>query len=156
MTSNLLKLTSILLISISNINICYAQETRASSGFGSSSAFINYSNSIFNTPIEQYKYVKTHRGIEIYETYRHPTNGYVNQTIFPKTMPVAIIKSNSITKNVVIYKTYSNSIFNKPIEFGTFKTKPQETKNIYNKNKNLEKLPTYDGGKEINYGGESE
>jgi len=155
MIYNLLKLTSIYILVISPIT-SYSQDTRPSSGARSSSVFLNYSNSIFNTPIEQYKYVKTSRGIEIYETYRHPANGKINQTIFPKTMPVAVIKTNSITKNAVIYRTYSNSIFNKAIEFGTFKSKPAETKNIYNKNTSLKHLPTYDGGKEINYGGESE
>lgn len=153
MKSILLKSISIAVL-ITNSSI--AQETRASSGFGSSSVFINYSNSIFNTPIEEYKYVKTHRGIEIYQTYRNPTNGNLNQTIFPKSMPVAIIKTNSITKNVVIYRTYSNSIFNKPIESVTLKSKTQ-VQNLYTKKiKTTEGLPYYDGGKEIKYGGEPE
>lgn len=132
----------------------YSQETRPSSGLASSSVFLNYSNSIFNTPIEQYKYVKTSRGIEIYETYRHPTNGSLNQTIFPKTMPVAIIKTNTVTKSIVIYRTYSNSIFNKAIEFSQIR--PKEHRSSVPDSKSLKNLPTYDGGKEINYGGESE
>lgn len=156
MTYNLLKSISIYILIIWP-TICYGQDTRPSSGLHSSSVFLNYSNSIFNTPIEQYKYIKTQRGIEIYETYRHPTNGNINQTIFPKTMPVAIIKTNSITKNEVIYKTYSNSIYNKPIEFTTIRSVSVEKKSlIYPKKKYLENLPSYDGGKEINYGGESE
>ena len=156
MTYNLLKLTSTLILVVIPMTSS-GQDTRPSSGLHSSSVFLNYSNSIFNTPIEQYKYIKTQRGIEIYETYRHPTNGNINQTIFPKTMPVAVIKTNSVTKNEVIYKTYSNSIYNKPIEFTTIRPAFTEKKSSgYTKKKYLENLPSYDGGKEINYGGESE
>ena len=138
------------------LNAQSQDETRPSSGLASSSVFINYSNSIFNTPIEEYKYVKTHRGIEIYQTYRHPTNGNVNQTIFPKAMPLAVIKTNSVTKSEVIYGNYSNSIFNKPIESITIKPRASETKSNFIEKKYTEKLPTYDGGKSINYGGDSE
>lgn len=98
-------------------SISWCQQPRpANSEFRSSSVYLNYTNSIFNRPIEDFKYIKTPRGIEIYETYKHPTNGNINQTIFPKTMPVAVIKSDKLTGRPVIYRNYTNSIFNKPIQ----------------------------------------
>jgi len=127
-----------------------AQDLRPDSGIKSASVFMNYSNSIFNRPIEEYKYVNTPRGIEIYETYRHPTNGYVNQTIFPKSMPVAVIKTNGVTKQAVIYKNYSNSIFNKPIEFSTIR--PSQVKSYSKPKPRVDNLPKYNGEGDITYG----
>lgn len=127
-----------------------AQSLRPNSGIKSASVFMNYSNSIFNRPIEEYKYVNTPRGIEIYETYRHPNNGYVNQTIFPKSMPVAVIKTNSVTKQAVIYKNYSNSIFNKPIEFSTIR--PAQIKSSTKPKSTMSNLPKYNGEGDITYG----
>jgi len=151
MTLNYLKYSIYIIIYLGVIGTCLSQDTRPASEFRSSSVYINYTNSIFNTPIEQYKYVKTHRGIEIYETYRHPTNGYINQTIFPKSMPVAVIKSNTVTKNLVIYKNYSNSIFNKPIEFVTIKNNTTSS-SVNTKSKLTKDLPKYDGEGDISYG----
>lgn len=112
-------------------SVSLSQETRpANSEIKSSSVYLNYSNSIFNRPIEEFKYVKTSRGVEIYETYRNPTNGNINQTIFPKSMPVGIIKNDKINGRPVIYRNYTNSIFNKPIQSMT--VVPAD-------------LPTYDG-----------
>jgi len=119
------------IIFFASIAVSFSQETRpASSEARSSSVYLNYSNSIFNRPIEDFKYVKTSRGVEIYETYRHPTNGYTNQTIFPKAMPVGVIKNDKFNGRPVIYKNYTNSIYNKAIQ--SFTVIPAN-------------LPTYDG-----------
>lgn len=151
MILNLLKCNLLVVLFLCISYKSFSQETRpVASEFKSSSVYLNYTNSIFNTPIEQYKYVKSHRGIEIYETYRHPTNGYVNQTIFPKSMPMAIIKTNAVNRNIVIYKNYSNSIFNKPIESITIKPSTTSTKTI-NETTSLKNLPKYDGQGEIDY-----
>jgi hypothetical protein len=100
--------------------ISYAEETRpATLESKSSSVYMNYSNSIFNRPIEDFKYIKTSRGIEIYETYKHPTNQNLNPTIFPKSMPIAVIKNDKFNGRPVIYRNYTNSIFNKAIQSST-------------------------------------
>lgn len=126
--------------------------SRPDSEFKSSSVFLNYTNSIFNRPIEEFKYVKTHRGIEIYETYKTTSvSGSSASTIFPKLMPVAVIKDNEITKNKVIYKNYSNSIFNKSIEFSTIRQNTRSIRVNTSKSGGVD-YPTYDGGKNINYG----
>lgn len=140
----------LLTLLLPSLSVC--QQYRPDSGLRAGSVFLNYSNSIFNRPIEEFKYVNTPNGIQIYETYRHPANGSINQTIFPKPMPIAIIKTNTVTKSTVIYKTYSNSIFNKPIEFSTITPAAIPAKKIqqpHNLNKNL---PKYNGEGDIDYG----
>lgn len=133
-------------------SISYSQQQfRPENSLRVGSVFLNYTNSIFNKPIEEFKYVSTPQGIQIYETYRHPTNGYINQTIFPKALPVAVIKTNSVNNNIVIYKNYSNSMFNRAIEFSTIRQprsyQPQKNKPYISKN-----LPRYNGEGEVSYG----
>jgi hypothetical protein len=81
-------------------------------------------STIFPKTFQEFNYIKTSRGIEVYKTYSHTnpytytTNRYyqAQSTIFSKPLPDFIIKNNG-----TIYKTYSygtnrGSIFTKPFE----------------------------------------
>jgi len=111
---------------------------------------------IFNKPFQEYNYVKTARGIEIYETYKTGGGNGTNQshgTIFNKPFPEYYIVGNNIYKT---YKTTSAStnqshgtIFSQPFQSKDIKpdslkqnVKTQiEVRNSYSKNSG----PTYDG-----------
>lgn len=82
------------------------------------------SSTIFPKAFQEYNYIKTHRGIEVYRTYKHTnsstfsTNRYYQSgaTIFSKSEPEFIIKNDGQA-----YRTYSNgtnrnSVFPKPFQ----------------------------------------
>lgn len=82
------------------------------------------SSTIFPKAFQEYNYIKTSRGIEVYRTYKHTnsstfsTNRYYESgaTIFSKSEPEFIIKNDG-----QVYRTYSNgtnrnSIFPRPFQ----------------------------------------
>ena len=81
-------------------------------------------STIFPKTFQEYNYIKTSRGIEIYKTYVHTnpytysTNRYYQAqgTIFSKPLPDFIIKNNGTIYQTYNYGTNRGSIFTKPFE----------------------------------------
>jgi hypothetical protein len=119
---------------------------------------------IFNKPFQEFNYIKTKRGIEVYQTYKNASGNGTNQsygTIFSKPFPEYYIIGNNI------YKTYKTDYKSTNESNGTMFSKPFQSKEIkaqalkenikiqvktqtsYSKNNG----PTYDG-ETYNSGGE--
>ena len=111
---------------------------------------------IFNKPFQEYNYVKTARGIEVYQTYKTGGGNGTNQshgTIFNKPFPEYYIVGNNIYRTYKTdYKSTNQShgtIFAQPFQSKEIKAnalkdnvKTQvKTQNSYSKNNG----PTYDG-----------
>ena len=82
---------------------------------------------IFNKPFQEYNYVKTARGIEVYETYKTGGGNGTNQshgTIFNKPFPEYYIVGNNI------YKTYKTTSASTNQSHGTIFSQPFQSKDI--------------------------
>ena len=82
---------------------------------------------IFNKPFQEYNYVKTARGIEVYQTYKTKSGNGTNQsngTIFSKPFPEYYIINNKI------YRTYKTDYKSTNQSSGTIFAQPFEAKNI--------------------------
>jgi hypothetical protein len=82
---------------------------------------------IFNKPFQEYNYVKTSRGIEVYQTYKTGGGNGTNQshgTIFSKPFPEYYIVNNKI------YRTYKTDYKSTNQSRGTIFAQPFEAKNI--------------------------
>jgi len=82
------------------------------------------SSTIFPKAFQEYNYIKTSRGIEVYRTYRH-TNIYTTSsnryyqagaTIFSRPEPEFIIKNDGSVYRTYRSGTNSLTIFNKPFQ----------------------------------------
>lgn len=81
-------------------------------------------STIFPKTFQEFNYIKTSRGIEVYKTYVHTnpytfsTNRYYQAqgTIFSKPLPDFIIKNNGTIYRTYSYGTNRGSIFAKPFE----------------------------------------
>lgn len=81
-------------------------------------------STIFPKAIQEYNYIKTHRGIEVYRTYKHTnalgsaTNRYYqsSSSIFSKSEPEYIIKKDGQVYRTYNYGTNKGSIFTKPFQ----------------------------------------
>jgi hypothetical protein len=81
-------------------------------------------STIFNKPIQEYNYIKTQRGIEVYRTYQHtnPINSSTNiyyqsrSSIFSRPEPDLIIKNNGQIYRTYNYGTNGSSIFARPFQ----------------------------------------
>ena len=141
----------------------YAQNGRVFDPSYSDGGSTNDSHpTIFPKPFQSYNYIKTHRGIEVYETYKdksYSTNES-RGTIFSKPFPKYIIIGDKM------YETYRTKNSTNESN-GTIFTKPFESKDIFNtsgaSNKNIkvkityevkykEPLPKYNGSGDITYG----
>jgi len=122
---------------------------------------------IFNKPFQEYNYIKTARGIEVYQTYKTKSVNGTNQsngTMFSKPFPEYYIVNNKI------YRTYKTDYKSTNQSRGTIFAQPFEAKNI-DPNVNTEALkenietqvrtqrirtgqdyPKYDGTGDISYG----
>lgn len=84
---------------------------------------------IFPQPFQEYNYIKSHRGIEVYRTYKHTnvfttsTNKYFKSgdTIFSRSEPEYIIRNDGNVYKTYSYGTNRNSIFTKPFQSLTIK-----------------------------------
>ena len=82
------------------------------------------SSTIFTKTFQEFNYIKSSRGIEVYKTYLHTntytfsTNKYYQSqgTIFSKPLPDFIIKNNGTIYRTYSYGTNRGSIFTKPFE----------------------------------------
>jgi hypothetical protein len=122
---------------------------------------------IFNKPFQEYNYIKTGRGIEVYQTYKTGGGNGTNQshgTIFSKPFPEYYIIGNKM------YRTYKTDYKSTNQSHGTIFTEPFEAKNIdpnidakalkeniqtqiqTQEIRNQENYPKYDGTGEISYG----
>jgi len=158
----------ILLLFIANFAI--AQSGVVYETYKTTSSNSNESHgTIFTKPFQEYNYIKTTRGIEVYETYKTGGGNRTNQshgTIFSKPFPEFIIIQNKM------YRTYKNDTTSTNQSHGTIFTKPFEAKdidqnvdtkflksNIQNQ-VNAQEIhtgqdyPRYDGTGEISYGEE--
>lgn len=126
-----MRILIVLYILISNL-----QAQSLSSGMGS--VYETYkttlggvtNSSIFKKAFQEFNYVKTSRGIEVYETYRSINsanyNTRDNKSIFSKPEPSFIIRNNR-----EIYRTYksindsetNSSIFSRPMPIGIIESK---------------------------------
>lgn len=88
----------------------------------------NESNgTIFNKPFQEFNYIKTARGIEVYQTYKTGGGNGTNQshgTIFSKPFPEYYIIGNNV------YKTYKTDYKNTNQSRGTIFAQPFQSKNI--------------------------
>lgn len=108
-------------------NSCYSQSLSTGTG----SLFETYkttlggvtNSSVFRRTFQEFNYRKSHRGIEVYETY-HSKNYYnstmLQKSIFSKPMPSFIINKNGEVYETYRYKvetqpynSFNNSIFQK-------------------------------------------
>ena len=120
---------------------CYSQVLNSGAG----SAYQTYkttlggvtNSSIFTRPFQEYNYVKTHRGIEVYNTYN--SKNYYNSTmlhksIFSKPMPDFILHNNGN-----IYETYKYEIGTQPLptKVGSVFQKPSQKVTIIEKNNSI-------------------
>jgi hypothetical protein len=111
---------------------------------------------IFNKPFPEYNYVKTARGIEVYQTYKTRGGNGTNQshgTIFNKPFPEYYIVGNNLYRTYKTdYKSTNQShgtIFAQPFQSKDIKanavkdniTSQVRTRNSYSQNNG----PTYDG-----------
>ena len=111
---------------------------------------------IFNKPFQEYNYVKTARGIEVYQTYKTGGGNGTNQshgTIFSKPFPEYYIVGNNIYRTYKTdYKSTNQSrgtIFAQPFQSKDIKADPLKdniktqvrAQSSYSKNNG----PTYDG-----------
>lgn len=111
---------------------------------------------IFNKPFQEYNYVKTARGIEVYQTYKTGGGNGTNQshgTIFNKPFPEYYIVGNNVYRTYKTdYKSTNQShgtIFAQPFQSKEIKanalkdniTTQVKIQNSYSKNNG----PTYDG-----------
>lgn len=156
----------ILLSFISNFAIAQSgavYETYKTRGGGTNESH----GTIFNKPFQEYNYVKTSRGIEVYQTYKTGGGNGTNQshgTIFSKPFPEYYIIGNKI------YKTYKTDYKSTNQSRGTIFAQPFEAKNIdpnvdtKSLKENIqtqvrtqeistrENYPKYDGTGDISYG----
>jgi hypothetical protein len=82
---------------------------------------------IFNKPFQEYNYVKTARGIEVYQTYKTGGGNGTNQshgTIFSKPFPEYYIVGNNI------YRTYKTDYKSTNQSRGTIFAQPFQSKDI--------------------------
>jgi hypothetical protein len=82
---------------------------------------------IFNKPFQEYNYIRTARGIEVYQTYKTKSGNGTNQsngTIFSKPFPEYYIINNKI------YRTYKTDYKSTNQSHGTIFAQPFEAKNI--------------------------
>jgi hypothetical protein len=82
---------------------------------------------IFNKPFQEFNYIKTARGIEIYQTYKSDGGNGTNQshgTIFNKPFPEYYIVGNNI------YRTYKTDYKSTNQSRGTIFAQPFQSKNI--------------------------
>ena len=146
-------------------NLSMAQSGAVYETYKTKSGNTNESDgTIFNKPFQEFNYIKTKRGIEVYQTYKNASGNGTNQsygTIFSKPFPEYYIIGNNI------YKTYKTDYKSTNESNGTMFSKPFQSKEIkaqalkenikiqvktqtsYSKNNG----PTYDG-ETYNSGGE--
>jgi len=116
----------ILLSFIANIGIAQSgvvYETYKTRGGGTNESH----GTIFNKPFQEYNYVKTARGIEVYQTYKTGGGNGTNQshgTIFSKPFPEYYIVNNKM------YRTYKTDYKSTNQSSGTIFAQPFEAKNI--------------------------
>lgn len=81
-------------------------------------------STIFPKAFQEYNYIKTSRGIEVYRTYKH-TNVYTSSTnryyqsgstIFSVSEPEFILKNDGSVYRTYKYGTNKSSIFSKPFQ----------------------------------------
>jgi hypothetical protein len=116
--------------------------------------------SIFNRPFQEYNYLKTHRGIEVYETYKYRyASGDTNSSrgsVISKPFPTYIIVGDKMYRtykyNSGSTNTSNGSIFNKPFEakvidpnLNSVKTTIQKQISNYKYISTKYSGPTYDG-----------
>jgi len=116
--------------------------------------------SIFNRPFQEYNYLKTHRGIEVYETYKYRyASGDTNSSrgsVISKPFPTYIIVGDKMYRtykyNSGSTNTSNGSIFNKPFEakvidpnLNSVKTTIQKQISNYKYVSPKYSGPTYDG-----------
>lgn len=116
--------------------------------------------SIFNRPFQEYNYLKTHRGIEVYETYKYRySSGDTNSSrgsVISKPFPTYIIVGDKMYRtykyNSGSTNTSNGSIFNKPFEakvidpnLNSVKTTIQKQISNYKYVSPKYNGPTYDG-----------
>jgi hypothetical protein len=82
---------------------------------------------IFNKPFQEYNYIKTARGIEVYQTYKTGGGNGTNQshgTIFSKPFPEYYIVGNNV------YRTYKTDYKSTNQSHGTIFAQPFQSKDI--------------------------
>lgn len=81
-------------------------------------------STIFPKAFQEFNYIKTSRGIEVYRTYKH-TNAYINSsnkyyqsgaTIFSVSEPEFILKNDGSVYRTYKSGTNKSSLFNKPFQ----------------------------------------
>lgn len=139
---------------------CFSQDGSVYETYKYNNGSTNSSHgSIFNKPFQQYNYVKTQRGIEVYETYKYKVAGDTNAShgsVISKPFPEYVIVNDKI------YRTYKykngstnqshGSVFNKPFEADVIdpnankiKTVVQKQTTEYKQTTSRYSGPTYDG-----------
>jgi uncharacterized C2H2 Zn-finger protein len=138
-------------------NLAIAQSGAVYETYKTRSGDTNESHgTIFNKPFQEYNYVKTARGIEVYQTYKTGGGNGTNQshgTIFNKPFPEYYIVGNNVYRTYKTdYKSTNQShgtIFAQPFQSKEIKANALKdnirtqvkTQNSYSKNNG----PTYDG-----------
>lgn len=139
---------------------CFSQDGSVYETYKYNNGSTNSSHgSIFNKPFQQYNYVKTQRGIEVYETYKYKSAGDTNAShgsVISKPFPEYVIVNDKI------YRTYKykngstnqshGSVFNKPFEADVIDPNANKIKTVVQKQTTEYKQsaprysgPTYDG-----------
>jgi hypothetical protein len=139
---------------------CFSQDGTVYETYKYNNGSTNSSRgSVFNKPFQEYNYVKTSRGIEVYETYKYKYAGSTNasrSSVISKPFPEYVIVNDKI------YRTYKyengstnqshGSVFNKPFEADVIdpnankiKTVVQRQSTEYKPTATKYNGPTYDG-----------
>lgn len=112
-------------ILIASMNIGFSQTGAVYETYKYRDGSTNSSDgSVFNRPFQEYNYLKTHRGIEVYETYKYRyASGDTNSSrgsVISKPFPSYIIIGDKMYRtykyNSGSTNTSNGSIFNKPFE----------------------------------------
>lgn len=151
-----------ILIYLTLLSCCFSQDGSVYRTYKYENGSTNSSHdSVFNKPFQEYNYVKTPRGIEVYKTYEYKYSGDTNASrgsVISKPFPEYVIVNDRI------YTTYkyqngstnqsNGSIFNKPFEADVIdsnaskiKTAIQTQQSSYKPSVSSTKYrgPTYDG-----------